>query len=283
MLFRAVGPFSVGYIPRGPLASELSATEIAQFARAIDSACRRRRAIAILVEPESAGLSLSLGQSPLWKPTDVLVQPQRTIKVALDGNDDDLLGRMKPKTRYNIRLAERRGVTIRRGGVPDIHLFFTLLRETADRDGFGVHEIAYFDDMLRVFGDDAVVFLAEFEGEPAAALLALRSPREAIYMYGATRTALQKHMPAYLIQFAAMKWARDGGCKTYDLWGIPANDEESPQKDASGSINVRDGMWGVYRFKLGFGGEVVSYPGVFERVYIQPLMRAWRMMRPNLI
>lgn len=283
MLFRAVGPFSVGYIPRGPLASELSATDVAQFARAIDSACRRRRAIAILVEPETQDLPLSLGQSPLWKPTDVEVQPRRTIKVALAGTDDELLGRMKPKTRYNIRLAERRGVTIRRGGVPDIHDFYALLRETADRDGFGVHEIAYFDDMLRVFGDDAALFLAEFDGEPAAALLALRSPREAIYMYGATRTSLQKHMPAYLIQFAAMKWARDGGCATYDLWGIPADDDEGPQKDASGSVNVRGGMWGVYRFKQGFGGEVISYPGVFERVYIQPLMRAWRMMRPNLI
>ncbi len=283
VLFRRIGPISVAYVPRGPLAGELSAGEVAQFTRVVDDECRRRRAVAVLIEPETTDVPLRLGHSMLWKPNDALVQPRRTIKIAVHADDDDLLARMKSKTRYNVRLAERRGVTIRRGGVRDVPLFYRLLQETADRDNFGVHDIRYFDDMMRVFGDDAALLIAEFEGEPAAGLLGLRTADEAIYMYGATRTELQRHMPAYLIQFAAMRWARDSGCSSYDLWGIPAEDEMSSTDENGGTVNVRDGMWGVYRFKQGFGGEVVSYPGVFERVYLPPLMRVWKMVRPNLI
>ncbi len=284
LLFRRVGPFSVAYVPRGPLAGELTMGEVAEFTRAVDDACRRRRTIAVLIEPETSELPLSLGRSALWKANDVLIQPRRTIKVRVGVSDNDLLSNMKSKTRYNVRLAQRRGVTVRRGGVREVPLFYQLLQETSERDGFGIHAVDYFDDLMRVFGDEAALFIAEFEGEPAAGLLALRGGDEAIYMYGATRSEFQRHMPAYLIQFEAMQWARKSGCALYDLWGIPATDEPPADAvDSSGTVNVRDGMWGVYRFKQGFGGDVVSYPGLFERVYLKPLMTAWRMLRPNLL
>ncbi len=284
ILFRRVGPFSVAYVPRGPIASDLSVGELAAFTRAVDVECRARRAIAVLIEPETVELPLRLGRSALWTSNDVLVQPRRTIKVDVGKSNDDLLAGMKTKTRYNVRLAERRGVTVRRGGVRDVPIFYQLLAETADRDDFGIHAIEYFDDMMRVFGDDAALFLAEYDGAPAAGLLALKTPEEAIYMYGATRSEYQRHMPAYSIQFAAMQWARDAGCESYDLWGIPADDTPPDgASDEHGSVNVRDGMWGVFRFKQGFGGDVVSYPGMFERIYAKPLMRAWRTVRPNLL
>jgi len=284
ILFRRVGPFTVAYVPRGPIAGDLSVGELAAFTRAVDVECRSRRAIAVLVEPETADLPLRLGRSALWTSNDVLVQPRRTIKVKIDMPDDQILAEMKPKTRYNVRLAERRGVTVRRGGVRDVPIFYQLLAETAERDQFGIHAIEYFDDMMRVFADDAALFLAEYEGVPAAGLLALKSPEEAIYMYGASRSEYQRHMPAYLIQFAAMQWARDAGCAFYDLWGIPADDSPpAAAANESGTVNVRDDMWGVYRFKQGFGGEVVTYPGMFERIYAAPLIRAWRTLRPNLL
>jgi lipid II:glycine glycyltransferase (peptidoglycan interpeptide bridge formation enzyme) len=286
ILFRRIGMMTVAYVPRGPLAEEISAAELAAFTRAIDEECHRRRAIAVLIEPETHELPLSLGRSQLWKSNRVLVQPRRTIKLFIGQSDDALLAQMKPKTRYNVRLAQRRGVTIRHGSMSDVPLFYSLLQETAGRDGFGIHDIAYFEDTLRMFGDDAALLLADIGGEPAAGLLAIRAAGEAIYMYGATRTQHQRHMPAYLIQFAAMQWARDIGCSSYDLWGIPPTDEPVAavtEAGESGTINVRDGMWGVYRFKQGFGGEIVTYPGMYERVYVPPLMKVWRMLRPNLL
>ncbi len=284
LLFRRIGPFTVAYVPRGPLAGDLSVGELAAFTQAVDDECRRRRAIAVLIEPESDDLPLALGRSALWKPNDVLVQPRRTIKVWVQKTDENMLSNMKPKTRYNVRLSQRRGVTVRRGGIRDIGEFYRLLQETADRDQFGIHSIDYFDDMMRVFGDDAGLFVADYEGKAAAGLLALRSADEVIYMYGATQTEYQRHMPAYLIQLVAMKWARDSGCRTYDLWGIPPSDTPPAETSEPGmSVNVRDGMWGVYRFKQGFGGEIVSYPGMYERVYTKPLMSAWRKVRPNLL
>lgn len=284
ILFRRIGPFSVGYVPRGPLAGDVLAGELAAFTQAINEECRRRRAIAVLIEPESPELPLSLGRSALWAPNDVLVQPRRTIKVGVQKSDDELLAGMKSKTRYNVRLSQRRGVTVRRGGIQDVPAFYRLLQETAARDGFGIHAIEYFDDMVRVFGDSAALFMAELDGEPAAGLLALRFSGEVVYMYGATRTDYQRHMPAYLIQFVAMQWARASGCETYDLWGIPCDDGPPTEDSRDGeSVNVRDGMWGVYRFKQGFGGEIVRYPGMYERVYVKPLLRAWRALRPNLL
>lgn len=284
VLFRRVGPFSVAYVPRGPIADDISLGELAAFTQSIDTECRRHRSIAVLIEPEGSSLPVRIGDAALWSANDVLVQPRRTIKVSVQKSDEDLLGGMKPKTRYNVRLAQRRGVSVRRGDVRDVPTFYDLLQETSIRDAFGVHSIEYFDDMLRVFGDDAAIFIAEFESEPAAALLALRSANEVIYMYGATATKFQRHMPAYLIQFAAMRWARDSGCESYDLWGIPTS-EAPPTTTGEGghSLNVRDGMWGVYRFKQGFGGETVGYPGMFERVYLNSLMSAWRRLRPNLL
>jgi peptidoglycan pentaglycine glycine transferase (the first glycine) len=286
LLFRRAGVISVAYVPRGPLAAELTASELAAFTRAIDEECRRRRSIAVLIEPDTHELPLSLGRSQLWKSNHVVVQPRRTIKVFIGQSDEALLAQMKPKTRYNVRLAQRRGVTVRVGSMSDVPVFYSMLQETAGRDGFGIHDIAYYESMLRTFGDDVAMLIADIEGEPAAGLLAIRSAGEAIYMYGATRTQHQRHMPAYLIQFAAMQWARDVGCSSYDMWGIPPTDEPAPEPSAEGdrgTINVRSGMWGVYRFKQGFGGEIVSYPGMYERVYAPPVMRIWRMLRPNLL
>ena len=287
ILFRHVGPVSVAYAPRGPAAAPdapdapdaLSALTVG-----IDQLCWRARSVAALIEPSSCDLALPSQGSLAWEPTDVLLQPRRTIKVRVDRPDDDLLAAMKPKTRYNVRLATRRGVVVRRGSIDDLPAFYAMLAETSMRDRFGIHEIEYFRDMLDVFGDDAALLLAELDGEPAAGALVVRHGTEAVYMYGASATRLQRHMAAYLIQFEAMRWARSIGCVIYDLWGIPDDDAgpESGQDDGRGP-NVRAGLWGVYRFKQGFGGEVVRYPGVLQRVYAPPLMRLWRRVRPNLV
>ena len=267
---------SVGYVPRGPVLDFADERALTAGLAALDRLCRERRAIALLIEPDDpAGRALAChGFAPTWR--SLHFQPRRTIKVAVDRGDDALLAAMKPKTRYNVRLAMKRGVTVRCGaGEADLDAFYRLAAETARRDGFGIHTRAYYADLLGVFGDRAALFLAECGGEPAAAVIALRAGQEAIYHSGASSERHRQAMPSYLAQFAALRWARDRGCAWYDLWGIPEDDEPPAQAGRAGTANVRAGLWGVYRFKQGFGGEVVAYPGTYERAYVRPLVWLW--------
>jgi lipid II:glycine glycyltransferase (peptidoglycan interpeptide bridge formation enzyme) len=126
---------------------------------------------------------------------------------------------------------------------------------------------------LGEFGDNAVLLFAEIDGRPAAALIAAAFGDEAIYMYGASSTKDRAHGAGFLIQFEAMRWARDRGCRRYDLWGIPAVDPASTQVESGDRIAGTTGQdWrGLYEFKTRFGGKIVQYPPTRERRYL-PLL-----------
>jgi lipid II:glycine glycyltransferase (peptidoglycan interpeptide bridge formation enzyme) len=281
ILLRRAGPLSLIYVPRGPAVDPEAPEHVIQaFQVALDRYARAHRAVVALVEPEDARVGRILGAQRRWECSPIVIQPRRTIKVSIDQDDETLLGQMKSKTRYNVRLATRRGVTVRRGSRADVGSFHALLQDTSSRDQFGIHDLTYYQDLFDVYGDDACLLLAEFEGTVVAGIVVVRWGTEAAYLYGASSTNHQRHMPSYLLQFEAMRWARDRGCRLYDLWGIPDEDEppdvvgENPEQ-----VNVRSGMWGVYRFKQGFGGQIVDYPAVYQRVYIPLIFRLWRRTR----
>ncbi|MCX7622413.1 MAG: peptidoglycan bridge formation glycyltransferase FemA/FemB family protein [Thermomicrobium sp.] len=278
VLVRESRGVSLLYVPRGPLCDRPDAELARALHEVLERLARETRAIVILAEPENdRGMAL-LDPSLGWQPSSVVVQPRRTLRVPLD-DDDQLLSRMKPKTRYNIRLAFRRGVTTRIADANDVDAFYDILRETARRDGFGIHRVEYFRDLVHAFGSDAALIFAEFEGQLAAAALVVRFADEAVYLYGASRSDFQRHMAAYAVQWAAMQWARAMGCRWYDLWGIPEDDAPPPEA-SDDQQNVRSGLWGVYRFKLGFGGHPYTYPGVRELVRNPLLVALWRRWRP---
>jgi len=192
------------------------------------------------------------------------IQPRSTILVDLTGNEDELLARMKQKTRYNIRLAEKKGVVVRETN--DIQGFYQLMQTTGTRDGFAVHDISYYQKAYDIFSPSgACVLLGAFhEEKPLAYLMLFLSGERSWYFYGASDDASRNLMPTYLLQWAAMRWSKAHGATIYDLWGIPdASAEELEEQFMQRS----DGLWGVYRFKRGFGGEVVRSAPAFIRVY----------------
>lgn len=259
---------TIGYVPRGPAVDWTDADAVTACLRALNALCEREGAALALIEPD---VMLPADFDPNahgLSPSNLSVQPLRTIVVRCDKDDDALLAAMKQKTRYNVRLAAKRGVTVRQGGAEDLPAFWSLLQATATRDAFGVHTRAYYADLLRFFPppDRGALLRAEYGGEVVAAALLLRGGPTAIYLAGASSDAHREHMPTYALQYAALQWARDAGCSHYDLWGIPPTDDP-PDAARGEQRNVRDGLWGVYRFKQGFGGAVVSYPGIFVRRY----------------
>jgi lipid II:glycine glycyltransferase (peptidoglycan interpeptide bridge formation enzyme) len=167
-------------------------------------------------------------------------------------------------------LSSRKGVHVHEGERADLDVFNRLMAITGQRDGFGVRSPAYYERACEIFcgADQARLFIATFEGQPLAGLLALACGPKSWYIAGASGNAHREKMPAYALQWAAIQWAKARGCTSYDLYGVPDEDEETLEAHFT---ERRDGLWGVYRFKRGFGGRLVRYVGPWDRVYNRPL------------
>ncbi len=259
--------FTVGYIPKAMNSDQLSVSS-EQFWNEINSICKQHRAIFLKLEPDLWNdqqletWNLKLETSPHN------IQPPRTIVIDIKGEDEQILAKMKQKTRYNIRLAEKKGVTVR--AWDDIESFHRLMLVTGGRDGFRVHSLEYYKRAYELFHPKGMceILVAEYEGKPLAALFVARNGNRAYYLYGASTDEERNRMPTYLLQWEAMKWAKARGCEEYDLWGVPDEDEATLESNFE---SRHDGLWGVYRFKRGFGGEVKRAAQAMDRVY-NPLL-----------
>lgn len=256
---------TIAYIPKGPVGEDWTS-----LWSEVDVLCQKKRAIFLKVEPDE--WEDSAADYPAWMqgflPDKSTIQPRRTIVINLEGSPDDWLERMKPKHRYNTRLAGKKDVVVRQ--VDEVSAFYQLMRTTGERNTFGVHSEEYYRRVLEAFSasGEAALFLAEFQDKPLAGLVAMRHGKRAWYFYGASSNEERQRMPAYLLQFEAMKWAKAAGCETYDLWGIP--DEEEEVLEAKFETR-NDGLWGVYRFKRGFGGKIMRSAPAWEKIY-QPVL-----------
>ncbi len=263
---------SLAYIPRGPLGEHQHWPALWP---AVDAVCRGQGAVFLKVEPDlwEPVLGSALAPPTGFLPSAHSIQPPRTIVVDLSGDEQAWLQRMKQKTRYNIRLAQKRGLQVHPS--QDLETYARLAQVTAQRDGFGVHSLAYYQRAYDLFHPQGQCELlqAEYQGEPLAALMVFARGRRAWYLYGASSDQQREKMPTYLLQWEAMRWARQQGCLEYDLWGVP--DEDEPTLEAAFDQR-RDGLWGVYRFKRGFGGELRRSVGPWDRVYQPWLYRFYR-------
>jgi lipid II:glycine glycyltransferase (peptidoglycan interpeptide bridge formation enzyme) len=285
ILYRYRGPASIGYVPRGPVISGDPASLWPELRSRIDRAARRHRAIMTVFEPnEVLRLSDTFRTAGLVR-GPAHFQPGRTVKVPLL-EDEAILKQMHQKTRYSVRLAQRRKVTVehRACDKESIDQFYMLMRDTSERNEFGIHSYEYYEDFLKTFDEDAALFFARVDDDNiGAALIAATFGLEAIYMYGASSTEHRSHGAAFLLQFEAMRWARSRGCMVYDLWGIPDVDPESTRSENQTTIAGTKGEdWrGLFRFKTGFGGDIVSYPPTMERRHVPVL--PWLARKLNVI
>lgn len=270
VLFRHRMGVSIGYIPRGPVLPNGDPAATEQLWREIDAAAWKRRALTIIVEPnESLPFSSINRREFVEGPRPI--QPARSVKVEL-ADDETLLTQMHQKTRYNVRLAQRRGVTtvIAQANDETLAQFYALLQDTSSRNEFEIHTADYYRQFFQQFGANSALIFAQIEGKPVAGVVAVAFGDEAIYMYGASSTRDRAHGAGFLVQYEAMRWARDRGCKQYDLWGIPAEEPPSTRVDDGDRIAGTSGSdWrGLYEFKTRFGGTIVRYPPPVERRYL---------------
>ena len=284
----ARGLVRVMYVPRGPLLAwgddELRAQVLADLA----ALARRRRAILIKLDPD---LPLAAGQPGAetahpaglaahttlahtgWRWSPDQVQFRNTVTLDLRPSEDELLAGMKQKTRYNARLAAKKGVQVRAGGRADLDLLYRLYAETSVRDGFVIRPAGYYHEVWSTLigAGRAQPLIAEVAGEAVAALILFTFGGTAWYFYGMSRDAHRDKMPNYLLQWEAIRWARAQGCRTYDFWGAPNDLVET------------DALWGVWKFKEGFGGQFVRGLGAWDYAPSAGLYRLYTRLLPRVL
>jgi lipid II:glycine glycyltransferase (peptidoglycan interpeptide bridge formation enzyme) len=197
------------------------------------------------------------------------IQPPSTVLVPLEGSEDEVLARMKRKTRYNIRLAGKRGVTTAVTAEPDLERWYRLYRETAERDRIAIHSFEYYRRLFSLAAETSgapQLYMVEayHQGEYLAGNIVALYRGTATYMYGASANSKRNLMPTYAVQWGDIALAREHGCTVYDLFGIPpARDPGHP-------------MHGLYRFKTGFGGRIVHRYGAWDAPLHGALYGAFR-------
>ena len=284
-------PYCVLYVPKGPALNYADATLRRHVLAQLEHLARRERAVFIKIDPEvvqSWGLENErvspLGAAVMrdlaargWRPSVEQIQFRNTVELPLESTEEQLLAAMKQKTRYNIRLAERKGVSVRPGTTADLPTIAAMYQETGARDGFTTRPSEYYLDGWSALTNVGLAqpLLAEFEGRPIAAVILVRFADRVIYMYGASRDEARERMPNHLLQWEAIRWARAQGAKVYDFWGAPDVFDESGR------------LGGVWRFKAGFNGEVVRFIGAWDytsrpllyRLYTQAIPRYLDLLR----
>ncbi len=282
LLRRTSGPFCVLYTPKGPVLREAAALPLALDA--LETLARQQRAIWIKTDadpPAAGGIGWSdadlnamrqtLGARG-WLRSASQVQFRNTALSHVARDDDALLSAMSAKCRYNVRLSERRGVHVRTvhpiSGA-DADVLYALYAETGARDGFLIREQAYYADAWRAM--DATAFIAEREGEALGGIVAFAFAKRAWYFYGMSRSTGREHMPNHLLQWRAMRWARERGCEVYDWWGAPE------------TLSEQDPMWGVWRFKESFGAAFAEGAGAWDFAPNRALYRAYTGLMPRIL
>ncbi len=280
---RGFGLMRLGYIPHGPLVNWGNSEQVELLLNQIDHAAYQYRASLLKMEPH---LWDSLFPAEAWAekcrqfeclPHTDTIQPPRTIQIDLRGSEKEILARMKQKTRYNIRLAAKKDVVVRQGAATDLPAFSRMMRLTGQRNQFGVHAPEYYKAAFDIFApENCALFIADYQDKPLAGVMTFACGKQAAYLYGASTNEERKRMPAYAVQWAAMRWAKERGCRYYDLWGVPDYPKEQLE---AGFQSKNEGLWGVYRFKRGFGGELKRTVGAADRVYNNLSYRLYKWRR----
>jgi len=269
----------LGYIPKGPLLDWTDSALVETVLAQLTAYARQCGLLLLKIDPDvRADSDVGHATSALlakhgWRASFEQIQFRNTMLLDLQPTLDQLMAQMKPKWRYNIHLAVRKGVTIRDAALDDLPLLCAMYAETAARDSFVIREEAYYRDVWQRFMRAGLSWslIAEVDDVPVAMAIAFHLGTYAWYMYGASRDAGRDFMPNHLLQWHIIRRAKAAGCTVYDLWGAPD------------TLEATDPLWGVYRFTEGFGATFVPHLGAYDYTPRTWLYRLYALLRPYTV
>ena len=265
-------PWTIAYVPKGPLLDYTDTALFETILKHVAAVARRTRAVYVKADPDFSAADRQaqrIYRRLGWRASSEQIQFPHTALLDLKPGSEALLASMKQKTRYNIRLAARRGVEIE--STTDWGTLFTLYAETARRDGFAIREAGYYLALWSAYQDSGLgkAFVARVAGEAVAGLYLMHNGDTGWFFTGASSQRQREKMPNYLLQWHVIQWLSERGYQRYDLWGAPDEADES------------DPLWGVYRFKQGFGARYMRRLGAYDLVFNRPLYYALTQVMPQ--
>ena len=295
VLTRRVGPLRVMYVPKGPALDYRDLDVVQAVLDHLQQRARQQRAIWLKIDPDViAGNGIPGGADPDrpphadptgqrvlemlrgrgWRFSASQVQFRNTLTLDLAQDEETLLAGMSQGTRRKVRTGPKKGVSVRSANTPaDLATLYDLYTVTGERQGFLIRPLDYYREAWARFIEAglAQAFLAEWENQPLAGLVLFHFGPKVWYFYGMSSNEQRDRMPTYLLQWEAIRWAKAQGYATYDFWGAPDDfDESNP-------------MWGVYRFKDGFGGTVVRHVGAWDYAPVPLLYWAYERLMPAVL
>ena len=257
-------PYTLMYAGRGPVCDVHDTETLAALLEGAKALAKRHHAYVLKIDPDVLSSDVTfidimtkLGfQYQAGGKNFEGIQPRYVFRLNVEGKTpDEVMAVFHSKTRYNIRLAERKGVEVRLCGEEMLADFSRIMLETGVRDGFVTRPQSYFEKMLRAMGPNARLYMAFHEGKAIAGTLAIHYGDKVWYLYGASSNEYRNYMPNYLLQWNMIQWAIETGCRIYDFRGV------------SGDISEDNPLYGLYRFKKGFNGDFCEFVGEFNYVF----------------
>lgn len=279
---------SIFYAPRGPVADFSDKAVLKFLFDGIKDYAKQHGAIMLKIDPDiekpndaAVRTLTSVGFIQKNRGTDFYgVQPNFVFRLGIKQSMEDIFASFHEKTRYNIRLSKRKGVVAREGTRDDLKSFYDILKETSARDRFLVRGFDYFETIWDELVEKglAKLFMAEYDGRYIAGTLAFAFGYKTWYIYGASSNTDRKVMPNYALQWAMIEWAKERGCTMYDFRGV------------SGDTSPDNPLYGLYRFKKGFNGDLTEFIGEFDRPYspflyylLERMIPAYRKLRKDAV
>ncbi|MDR1101388.1 MAG: peptidoglycan bridge formation glycyltransferase FemA/FemB family protein, partial [Clostridiales bacterium] len=184
------------------------------------------------------------------------IQPRYVFRLDVENKtEDEIFASFHSKTRYNIRVAKKNGVRIDIGSAADLPRFHEIMRETGARDNFVIRPLSYFQDMARHLGEHMRLYTAHWNDEIIAGTIAIHFGDKVWYLYGASSNSARNVMPNYLLQWEMIRWAIAEKCRIYDFRGV------------SGIVDESHPLYGLYRFKKGYGGQFTEFIGEMQLTF----------------
>ena len=261
-------PYTMMYACRGPVTDLDDRATLEDLVSGAKALAKKHHSYVIKIDPDvpsseteytallqSLGFSLTGGGA-----TFDAIQPQYVFRLNTEGKTaEELLAALPQSTRRKVRAGGKKGVTTKICGKEAVPEFARLMLETGVRDGFVTREASYFENMLDNLGEHARLYMAYYEGQAIAGTLAIWFGDKVWYLYGASSNEHRNLMPNYMLQWNMIEWAVEQHCRLYDFRGVP------------GQVGEDHPLYGLYKFKLGFGGDYVEFVGEMDMVLNRPI------------
>jgi lipid II:glycine glycyltransferase (peptidoglycan interpeptide bridge formation enzyme) len=257
-------PYKLMYAARGPVCDLDDRDAMKDLTNGAAVLAKKNNAYALRIDPDvpssETGFievmkSLGYAHHPGDKDFNG-IQPCYVFRLDVkDKTEEELLAAFHSKTRYNLRLSARKGVTVKLCGKEMLGDFTRIMKATGDRDGFITRPQSYFETMMDALGENARLYMAFWEDQPIAGTLAIHYGNKVWYLYGASANEHRNVMPNYQLQWEMIRWSIEKGCDIYDFRGV------------SGDLSEDNPLYGLYRFKKGFNGEFTEFLGEIEVVF----------------